>query len=65
MATAALCGICVPSVNENLQFLVIGGLASRDWKHSSFGMKIQKAAELRGAGHLLRTISGESWAQFV
>lgn len=65
MATAALGGTCVPSVNKKLNFLVIGGLASRDWKHSSFGTKIQRAAELKDAGHSLRIISEENWAQFV
>jgi NAD-dependent DNA ligase len=65
MATEALGGMCIPDVTQKLHFLVIGALASRDWINTSFGRKIEKAVQLRNAGHSVRIISEETWTQFV
>jgi NAD-dependent DNA ligase len=65
MATEALGGACIPDVTQKLQYLVIGALASRDWINTSFGRKIEKAVQLRDAGHSVRIISEENWTQFV
>lgn len=43
------------------QFLVIGSLASRDWKYLSHGRKIEKAMTLKGKGHDIYVISEEQW----
>src|SRR5262245_7757035 len=38
-------GSCVDSITTELDYLVIGVIGSRDWIHSSFGRKIEKAVE--------------------
>lgn len=43
------------------QFLVIGTLASRDWKFQSHGRKIEKAMSLKEKGHDIYVISEEQW----
>lgn len=50
------------NVVGELDYLVIGVVGSRDWIHSSFGRKIEKAVSLRAAGRRL-AIVGEQ--QFV
>lgn len=42
-------------------YLVVGAVASRDWIHSSYGRKIEKAVEYRSRGVPLRIISEEHW----
>lgn len=46
-------------------YLVVGLFASRDWIHSNFGRKIERALELRAAGSGLAIISEEHWKQFI
>lgn len=41
-------GVCKPDVTQETNYLVIGTFGSRDWKHSSFGRKVQKAVNLPG-----------------
>lgn len=55
-------GIVLKSVTRKLQYLVVGGLGSDEWKHGSFGTKIAKAVELQRAGLPLRIVREESWA---
>ncbi|MCK8043435.1 hypothetical protein MSG37_00925 [Shewanella sp. 1CM18E] len=43
------------------QFVVIGTLASRDWKYLSHGRKIEKAMSLKEKGHKIYVISEEQW----
>ena len=42
-------------------YLVVGVYATDSWKHSSFGNKILRAAELRDRGHPVHIISEEHW----
>lgn len=42
---------------QKTHYLVVGNIGSRDWAHSSFGRKIQKAAEMRLSGHDIYIIS--------
>lgn len=46
-------------------YLVIGAVASRDWIHSSYGRKIEKAVELRSKGLSLRIVSEAHWTTAV
>ncbi|MDQ7832014.1 MAG: BRCT domain-containing protein [Desulfovibrionaceae bacterium] len=47
---------------QSTDFLVVGTLASRDWKHRSFGNKITLAVELRdGPCHSNVSIISEDW----
>ncbi|MCK9506427.1 MAG: BRCT domain-containing protein [Porticoccaceae bacterium] len=64
-ATEALGGQCVSDVTHGVHYLVVGGLASRDWAHTSYGRKIEKAVMFREKGQPIRIISEENWAQFV
>lgn len=57
-------GICSSNVTRRTNYLVIGELGSRDWKHTSFGRKIQKAVEVRSEGRQLAIIEEAHWAAF-
>ena len=46
-------------------YLVIGLFASRDWVHSNYGRKIERAIELRDSGSGLAIISEEHWKSFL
>lgn len=50
-----------PTITQKLSYLVIGEIGSRDWAHSTFGRKIQKAIEYRDKGVPIRIISEEHW----
>jgi NAD-dependent DNA ligase len=56
-------GVCSSNVTRRTAYLVIGELGSRDWKHTSFGRKIQKAVEIRAAGRGLAIIAEDHWAE--
>ncbi|WP_435102303.1 BRCT domain-containing protein [Arhodomonas sp. AD133] len=47
------------NVTQDLDYLVIGGLASRDWAHTSHGRKIEAAIQNRDAGHPVVIIEEE------
>ena len=55
-------GVCESDVTRRTNYLVLGSLGSRDWKHTSFGLKIEAAVALRSAGHKLAIIGEEHWA---
>ncbi len=55
-------GICEATITRRTNYLVLGTFASRDWAHTSFGRKIQKAVEYRDAGHQLAIIGEDHWA---
>lgn len=50
------------SVTKKLNYLVIGGLGSDEWKHGSFGTKIAKAIEYKRAGAPLLIVHEDVWA---
>lgn len=54
-------GLGVAGVTRKLNFLVIGDIGSRDWLHSTHGLKIKKAVDLRDAGIPLKIIGEEHW----
>lgn len=51
----------VTSVNQKLDYLVIGTYVTDSWKHSSYGLKIERAAELRAKHGSPFIISEEHW----
>lgn len=53
-------GIVKNSVINDLDFLVIGELASKDWIETNYGRKIQKAADIRDSKKSKVLIIGES-----
>ena len=44
-------------VSKSVHYLVIGTLASRDWRFSTHGRKIEKALKLQHQGHPIKIIS--------
>lgn len=53
------------SVTTRLNYLVIGGLASRDWIHTSYGRKIEKAVEYKRKGRPITILAEERWAELI
>lgn len=49
------------NVTQDLDYLVIGTLASRDWRFSSHGRKIEKALSLKESGHPITIITERTW----
>lgn len=56
-------GIC-GSLNQKTDVLVIGVYATDSWKHSSFGNKIIKAAEMRDNGVKISLVTEEHWSKY-
>jgi NAD-dependent DNA ligase len=54
-------GMPLDSVTRKTDILVIGTCVSPNWAHTSFGRKIQKAAELQETGHPIEIISERRW----
>jgi NAD-dependent DNA ligase len=52
-------GSCIESITMELDYLVIGVIGSRDWIHSSFGRKIERAVEYRDRGFPLAIVAEE------
>lgn len=58
-------GASAGSLTHKTNFLVIGVYATDSWKHSSFGNKILKAAEMRAEGRPIRIVSEEHWVRHL
>lgn len=55
-------GEVIPGITKKLSYLVVGGLGSDEWKHGSFGTKIEKALQYRAAGVPLLVVHEDVWA---
>lgn len=64
-ATIKMGGEIKTSVSKKIDFLVIGVIGSRDWVHTSYGRKIEYAAQLRQDGHGIAIVSEDHWARHV
>jgi len=58
----SLGGSVKSSISMKLHYLVIGGLGSPEWKHGSFGTKIERAMELKREGASISIIHEDHWA---
>ena len=58
-------GLARSDVTNGVDYLVIGTLASRDWRFSSHGRKIEKALKLREGGKPIKIITERSWVKFL
>jgi NAD-dependent DNA ligase len=56
-------GMCEGNITQRTNALVIGNLGSRDWIHTSFGRKIQKAVEYQRKGVRLSIVGEEHWTR--
>ena len=57
--------ICDRDVTMKTQYLVIGTFGSRDWVHTSFGRKIQKAVQYRESGAPIAIAAEDHWARCI
>lgn len=53
------------SVTKKVTHLIVGHNTSPSWKYESFGLKIQKAIELRNNGHPIFIISEQHWIDCI
>lgn len=51
-------------VSKSVHYLVIGTLASRDWRFTNHGRKIEKALKLKQAGHPITIITERTWIKY-
>lgn len=55
-------GTVIGAVTKKLRYLVVGGLGSPEWKHGSFGLKIEKAIRYRRDGSKILIVHEDRWA---
>jgi hypothetical protein len=55
-------GAVASAVSKKIRYLVVGGLGSSEWKHGSFGTKIERAIELKQNGFPLFIVHEDVWA---
>ena len=53
---------CEDNLTKRTTYLVIGTFGSRDWVHTSFGRKIQKAVQFRAGSKLPMIVGEDQWA---
>jgi len=58
-------GIVTSAVTKKVQYVVVGGLGSAEWKHGSFGTKLEQAMKLKREGAPLRIVHEDKWASFL
>ncbi len=55
-------GFTSKSVTKKVNYVVVGGLGSPEWKHGSFGTKIEKAMDYKRQGVPLLIVHEDQWA---
>ncbi len=55
-------GVIINNINKKLNYLVVGLRGSEEWKHGSFGTKIEKAMEYKRSGVALVIAREDDWA---
>jgi len=55
-------GTCEPRITQRTRYVVVGTFGSRDWIHTSFGRKLEKAVQYRGSGTGLAIVGEDHWA---
>jgi NAD-dependent DNA ligase len=64
-AVEARGGTITGDVRMRTNVLVVGTYGSRDWAHSSYGRKIQKAVDYRARGAPVRIVAEDHWSGFL
>ena len=54
-------GMIHGSVIKSLDYLVVGGLGSPEWKNGSYGTKIEKAMEYKSNGAVIHIVHESQW----
>lgn len=55
-------GLTSKGVTKKVNYVVVGGLGSQEWKHGSFGTKIEKAIEYKRQGVPIMIVHEDQWA---
>lgn len=55
-------GFTNKSITKKINYVVVGGLGSAEWKHGSFGTKIEKAIEYKRQGVPILIVHEDQWA---
>ncbi len=58
-------GIVKPTVGEEIQFLVVGGLGVDEWRAGGLGTEIERAMRLRATGKGVKIIPEDSWVALL
>lgn len=58
-------GFPAEGITKKLHYLVIGEIGSRDWLHSTHGLKIQKATSYAAGGAPLAIVGEEHWMKYL
>ncbi|MDF2843823.1 MAG: hypothetical protein K0R00_2249 [Herbinix sp.] len=53
-------GSCVTGLNKSVDYLIVGGQGSGDWKYGNYGAKIRKALEMQEKGSHIVIVKEES-----
>jgi NAD-dependent DNA ligase len=56
---------CANDVTLQTRYLVVGTFGSRDWVHTSFGRKIQKAVKYRDSGCAIAIAGEDHWVKSI
>lgn len=56
-------GIVKKAVSKKVDYLIVGGLGSPEWKHGSFGTKIEHAIQLKREGVPIALIHENTWIE--
>lgn len=58
-------GILGGSVSKKTDFLIVGSIGNEQWRHSSYGLKIMKAVELRESGCPVAILGEDHWQRAI
>jgi NAD-dependent DNA ligase len=54
-------GVTTSSITKTLNYLIIGSLGSIEWKHGSFGLKVEKAMQYKRDGSPIVIVQETVW----
>lgn len=63
--TEKLGGLIKGNISKQVDYVVVGGLGSSEWKHGSYGTKIEKAMEYKKLGIPLRLVHESQWVRAI
>jgi len=52
-------GTCLAGLNQKVDYLVVGGQGSSEWKYGNYGAKVSKAVQMQEKGIVIQIISEE------
>jgi NAD-dependent DNA ligase len=58
-------GTVAPSVSDEAQYLVVGGLGLDEWRTGGLGAEIESAMRLRAKGKSVKIIPEDSWVAYL